>query len=152
MHVCGRTQHRRRFERFRMRSRCLRRRWCNTMWQCWNAAATCCAGVVARVGWLSRHRLAVLGEDAQGAEARNSAAAMLIVRQLEGVFPVGKDELCDVCGKAGKTEGDRFCSQCRMWLMRFAQTTNAADAVKDLARCLAMTLRYGKRPDETAIE
>jgi DNA-binding MarR family transcriptional regulator len=92
---------------------------------------------------------AAMGEsEAPDWEGAKSVSRSLIIRRLEGVFPLGKDELCDICGKEGKADGDRFCSQCRTWLMRFAQMTNVEDAVKDMARCLAMMLRYGERPEE----
>jgi hypothetical protein len=73
-----------------------------------------------------------------------------IVLQLERIFPVGRQPECDICGQQPKAYGDRFCRRCRQWLIWFAGTTSPRRAGEDMARCLAVMVRYGQRPPAEA--
>jgi hypothetical protein len=71
-----------------------------------------------------------------------------VLRLLELVFPHGNDDLCDICGRHNKAGEDRFCTGCRTWLTAFVQARprgSSASVALDMARCLAMMLRYGER-------
>ena len=78
------------------------------------------------------------------------ASAGKVLRLLELVFPYGNDDLCDICGRHQKAREDRFCTGCRAWLTAFARARpkgSSASFALDMARCLAMMLRYNERPD-----
>jgi len=79
----------------------------------------------------------------------NGLSAGKVLRLLELVFPYGNDDLCDICGRHKKAGEDRFCTGCRGWLNAFARTRpkgSSASVALDIARCLAMMLRYDERP------
>lgn len=83
--------------------------------------------------------------------AAGEAPGGKVLVQLEKVFQHGSDELCDICGRQEKGGEDRFCAACREWLAAFVRSKpkgSAASVALDMARCLAMMLRYGERPEQ----
>ena len=79
----------------------------------------------------------------------NSAAAGKVLRLLELAFPYGNNDLCDICGRHEKAAEDRYCAGCRDWLAAFARSRpkgSSASVALDMARCLAMMVRYDERP------
>ena len=74
-------------------------------------------------------------------------------RLLESVFPYGSGELCDACGRRPRCDAERFCPGCQQWLAGYVQSRpkgSAATVALDVARCLALMLRGGERPDTQA--
>jgi len=71
-------------------------------------------------------------------------------RLVESVFPYSSGELCDICGRRPRGNAERFCPGCRQWLADYVQSMprgSAATVALDVARCLALMLRSGERPD-----
>jgi hypothetical protein len=85
-------------------------------------------------------------------EADKAGPSRRVVKMFESIFPYGNDGLCDICGRNQKDSEERFCAPCRTWLTKFELGTRPAGAALDMARCLAMMLRYGERPDGTGIK
>ena len=74
-------------------------------------------------------------------------------RLVESVFPYGSGELCDICGRHPRSDAERFCPVCGQWLANYVRSRpkgSAATVSLDVARCLALMLRGGERPDTQA--
>ena len=79
----------------------------------------------------------------------NGAPVGKVLGLLERVFPYGNDDLCDICGRHQRAGEDRFCTGCRGWLTAFIRAKpkgSSASVALDMARCLALMLRYDERP------